>query len=609
VRQPGTSLVYFPAEEYCVYVLDVTRRVCAGVLYTGHAAGTLRGEPLLLPADEVAADLGAGGPSGWLVLCLAHGDGQTELRPYALPIRHADQAPVEPLLRLAGRASFAPWQDAGKLALATDGGYLSLWGVRQKGNRDPLLFPLLPDAVAVDTSKGTARAQVVHADAENYWMLAHGRLHRLQASFKPQSGPGLLPRWPQPPLLGSPLHAAEHRASADGPGVLYLATQLPGRPTCLVSAVDSDEGRLLWQRQLGCIPQRPPLVVGKYVLVRDANGLFRFDQAQVADDGPLFQSAGELLLREPLAEDQLALLAREQEVVELSWPRRVVGPCKLQMRHLALDKEQPLTNHSCVLDALPHGTPALGAGYVLLPLANGSTVRVRLADGSPSAGPDWRGIGADEQQPGHIVALGGADFLLTDGSRALVRFHWPDGMLPENRGRAELPYRIVAPPAVVLGTNGSEPRIGLADAAGNLTLLDGRLQVLRRWELKGQITAGPFVREGKIGCVVGKGRLVWIDPAKAEPLWQYALPAEIVGEPPLIDGVVVVADVQGELRALDPATGDVRGTSYTLRAHVAPDAAPVAFGKGRLFVPLCDGTIMLLPLQALTDAGGEQPAD
>src|SRR5437763_3440074 len=47
VRQPGTSLVYFPADSYSVYVLDVARRACAAVLYTGHTSGSLRGLPLV----------------------------------------------------------------------------------------------------------------------------------------------------------------------------------------------------------------------------------------------------------------------------------------------------------------------------------------------------------------------------------------------------------------------------------------------------------------------------------------------------------------------------------------------------------------------------------
>jgi hypothetical protein len=575
----------------------VTRRTCAGLLYTNHAAGALRAEPLLLPGETQDP------AGGWLVLCLAQANGQTELRPYPLPLRDPDQMPTEPA-QAPGWASFAPGQDAGRIALATDAGYLALWGVRQKGNRDPLLFPLLNDPFAVELGPTPARAQVVRTDAENFWILAHGKLQRVHTTFKPPAGPGLLKRWPHPPALGSPLHEAQHRRGSEGHVVLYTTTQVPGQPTCLASAVDAEGGQPLWQRQLGCVPRRVPLSVGRHVLIRDANGLFLFDPAAVAPSQLSCQDAGVLLTQEALADDRVALLGQGDEALELSWPARA-GACKLRLRQIVLAKERKQTQHICALPAAPHGTPALSGGVALVPLANGVTARLNVADGAVVLGPDWRSAGADEQQPGHIVALGAVDFLMTDGSRALKRLHWPSTGLTEARGRAELPHRIVAAPAVV---SGAEPRVCVADASGTLTLLDGRLQVLRRWPLGGALTAGPFVRAGKIGCIVGKGRLLWLDPDQERPLWEYALPAEIVGEPPLIEGALIVADVQGQFRALDPQTGRERGAGYTLRANVAPAAAPLAFGADRLFVPLSDGTILLLPLHLLAAPAAEKVA-
>ena len=52
--------------------------------------------------------------------------------------------------------------------------------------------------------------------------------------------------------------------------------------------------------------------------------------------------------------------------------------------------------------------------------------------------------------------------------------------------------------------------------------------------MPGKITAGPFERGGKIGCIVDRKQLVWIDLEKKEPIWQYTF-ADIVGEPNLID--------------------------------------------------------------------------
>ena len=40
MHQPGTSLAYFPADEFCLYVIDVAKRTCANILYTRHPAGS-----------------------------------------------------------------------------------------------------------------------------------------------------------------------------------------------------------------------------------------------------------------------------------------------------------------------------------------------------------------------------------------------------------------------------------------------------------------------------------------------------------------------------------------------------------------------------------------
>ena len=71
----------------------------------------------------------------------------------------------------------------------------------------------------------------------------------------------------------------------------------------------------------------------------------------------------------------------------------------------------------------------------------------------------------------------------------------------------------------------------------------------------------------------------------------------------LIDGVLVVGDVAGQFIALDPVSGRRLGAKLTLKANVAPTAAPLPFGPGRAFVPLTDGTIMILPLEKLRYSG------
>ena len=108
------------------------------------------------------------------------------------------------------------------------------------------------------------------------------------------------------------------------------------------------------------------------------------------------------------------------------------------------------------------------------------------------------------------------------------------------------------------------------------------------------------MRGNHVGCIVDGRRLAWIDPAKENTAWEYASAGEgIVGQPQVIDNLVVVADQAGSFVGLDPATGKPRGKSYTLKASVAPAAAPQAFGVNRALVSLTDGTLIILSLDRL----------
>jgi outer membrane protein assembly factor BamB len=599
--QPGTARAFFPGDGFCVYVLDTTTRTCEAVLYANHPAGSLRGPPILVPGKATPAKEGkeVKGQSGSLLLCQSDGSAKTLLRAFNLPIEDPDQAPSD-VEEIKGLSWFPPYHDADKLALATDAGLLSLWGIQQKGNRyDPLLFRMLKDGkddYHVGGSPG--RAQVVHADADGYWVLG-GSLKRLRSVMRLQSGPDLTSAWPQPPSLGSPLHAAQRHQDESGRASLLLATLATDRPTCRLTAVDAATGNLDWQRQLGCVNIHSPAARDGRVLLRDPNGLFLLDSEQYSGEGVKpRQAIDDFLVREPLGpNDEVLLLVGSTEFVQLAWSRTAAPP-KLRVRHIPPIGDSRTEEHE--LQALPAGTSAMGNGFALLPLANGVVARVSFG-GTILAGPHWRGSGVDEQFPGHVVMVGADEFLMTDGRSGMARVSWP-GKTHQQRAACELTHRIVSAPAVLPGTGGARPRLAVADASDTLSLLDAeRLEVLRRWPLPGKITAGPFVQEGGIVCIVEHKRVVRIDPDRPgdrDSVWEYTMVGDIVGAPVLLDGMLIIADVSGAIVAFEPNTGRTLG-GYTLRANVAPDAAPVPFGAGRLLLPLNDGTLVLLPLAKL----------
>src|SRR5262249_14352542 len=129
------------------------------------------------------------------------------------------------------------------------------------------------------------RSLVAHVQGEEMWLLAQGRLQRLEIRLDRVKGPQLIKRWNQPLDLGSPLLPEQIREDQTGTS-LILVTQPLGRPECLVTAVDPEslekgtgtgDPRIRWQRQLGVVCHGEPLIVGGEVLAMDrAGGLFRF---------------------------------------------------------------------------------------------------------------------------------------------------------------------------------------------------------------------------------------------------------------------------------------------------------------------------------------------
>jgi hypothetical protein len=399
--------------------------------------------------------------------------------------------------------------------------------------------------------------------------------------------------------------------------------------------VDDDKGEVQWQRQLGLVCQGEPLLLlppgpgGPPVLLAldQGGGLFAFDPllhprlgadrwvrdgkavgAAVNDDpdvppvllpGPEFHSAYEI-----------AYVAESRELV-IRTVEFGVG------RNL---KETAKTEKRVPLRFPPAGTPAVAGSMLILPLANGKLARLALPlEDKPHVveGPDWRSRRAPPDARGRVVALDGDEFLAGDGLHGLNRWQWAGdkewGSLP--KGEHTSPNfdlkdrRVAADPVTLPAAAGQVPRVCLADSAGDVYLLAaaraGQMTLQRKWSLGGAVTAGPYLQHQadgtvRIGCVVERRQLVWLDPERDKPLWTYPPQpgASLVGRPQLVGDLVVVADQRGRIVGLNPETGVPAGPGYTLQGSMTAAASPVAFGD-RLFTPLSDGTILLPPLRRL----------
>src|SRR5207244_3621113 len=123
------------------------------------------------------------------------------------------------------------YHDGEQLVQVTDAGRLGLFGIRQVNNDDPDLFLETRQGIPLKAERThRGRAQVVHVADDDLWVLAQGELLYLHFD---RYGQRLADLWPKPLPLGSPLHASQVEGKS-----LFVVTQLPDKPTCLVTAVD-----------------------------------------------------------------------------------------------------------------------------------------------------------------------------------------------------------------------------------------------------------------------------------------------------------------------------------------------------------------------------------
>jgi hypothetical protein len=282
---------------------------------------------------------------------------------------------------------------------------------------------------------------------------------------------------------------------------------------------------------------------------------------------------------------------------------------------------QQIVDHPLAEKATLAGTPAIGPGGILVPLSNGTLLRFDLDGTLIKGSPRWREETANPDIRTHVVWLNAEEFLTTDGSRGLTRYHWPRdkrnwSLVPEKGGSEneptiELTSRIVATPIVLPIEPEQAPiRVCVPTADNSIMLLEGQdvpaarklgegLKVKARWDVEGKITGSLALRGQQLLGVVDHRRLVCIDLTKPNPIWVHTAAQAIVGQPQFVEDMLIVADQSGRFVGVDPASGKAINPGLKLESSVAPAASPVAFGPGQAFAPLTDGTILLLPLDRL----------
>jgi len=609
VLQEGTGRLFLPADSQNVFVLDTNPPsadadsppvLLQAILVTGHGSGTLRSEPLVIGGGDEAS----GAAPSYLVLTQNDGINGMRLRTFRLGLPASEQMVALREERLKGWSWFAPVGNQEKMALVTDTGAFALFGLNAMADQEGALFR--QKILEPETASGriAGRGQVVYAGENEFWYLANGELKMLRSGFDPKEGLKLAQGWKQPLLLGTPLHAAQ--VSADGT-LLIVVTQMPNSPACLATAVEAESGLIRWQRNLGLVVQGDPVALGGAVLQMDQNGgVYQIDPNQPElkpQPNQEWYRGGQVLVppRAAVTGETALLRAADGKTAYAIVPTE--NGTKLLVKQITEGqgaKDLPAIN----LGAPMAGPAVLSGSTLIVPRANGSLYRQKLGSDKGENGPDWGSTTVTPETRVFVLALDGDDLLVTDGLRGIAKFSWPAGGAFQKKQEQKVAGRIVSP-LVALPAEKGPPQIVVADTTGQISLLDGEsLQPVLTWKRLGnEITGGPYLVGGKgqparIFVIVDRATLVCLAPDLPQPAWKYRAKGDAIASRPYLSGTtLIVADLAGRFDSLDLQTGAPTGQTFPMTGVLpaAPASAPADFGDGRLFAPLSDGTVLLVP--------------
>jgi len=586
VYDERTGLVYCPADAKRVFAIDPAavdhpdRPACRWVLLTGHAGGSLRSQPAVI--------------GQYLVLSEASNLEQTRLRAFEIResglVEPTDAARKE--LALPGWAWFEPHCTPDRITLVTDQGELGLIGLNLD-NPDEALYRIVPDWRA--KAAAPFRNLVVHAEEHLLWISAGGALEQLAVDVLHQQVKRVGPRGDDlPAVRGIPIHEAQADRLARR---FYLATISPGGQGPRFTAVDSDTGRRLWQRQLGVDLLGDPLPWDDGALLIDHSGRF-----VVLRPGMQPVAGGETA-------PEGAEIGRLLRLGDGPEPGHLVVPAAggTELAILAVDPGSRAQGSAWRVLKLPDpldGRPCISGDFVVAPCSDGQVYRIRFQGDGRN---DKRQVSftTGSRQQVDLYSLSPEAVLLVDGRRHLRRLEvrredvltrWQQvGGEFQPEGEAT---RLEGHPVAV------GDRLFVSDSQGTLTCLDARdpSRRLASWPLGGRVTGGPALRNGRLLAVVDRRRLICIEPDAGadskQPCWiTEPFGGRIRGMPLPAGETLLVADNSRRITGVRLADGKP-AWSTRLRVRVGPSAAPVPCAGGKMLVPLSDGTLMVMRVPA-----------
>lgn len=545
------STAYQMAEHSNLYVLSLPEGACRKVAYLQHEPGSITVPPVIVGE----------------LLVVARNDGVASSRLQVLSLKEGEQGPeLKPLqeLPMKGHVDTAPLVSGRRLLVVTDKADMAVFEVRDAEPDKPL--GKVADGVAAG-EENLVRFPLLLGE---HFFLGDALLTKYDILA---SRGRLQPRWTE--NGGS---ATLQPLVTAGSAVIHIRREV-GLPGVFVSAVDTEEGKTLWQTQLG-VPLAVEPLVGpggdRITAITSAGAVYQVAAAQLADrtvvDQPL-AAVPFAELRQPAANS----VRLEDGSVAIA-----IGDAPKEVTVATVQESPPRLRRVPLPDPLG-GPLAAFAGGLLAPLKTGPVFLFDPRSGNQRVEPFLPTIPSGAEftwrRP---TMLGDQEVLLSDGSTKLYRVGIDDNpkrhMVSRAVGEAPAPIRSAAAVAgsTVYTVDASDRLLGFA-------LPD--LKQATQTPLSGPCVWGPW-QAGTCVLLATDEQLHCVDPE--QPRWKVSLPAGLPAGVPLVDGEsFLLASTGGAVCRIEAATGKVLG-----KVDIGLPLAngPVLLG-GRLLVAGHDGTL------------------
>jgi outer membrane protein assembly factor BamB len=549
--------LYLAGDHASLYCLSLADMSCLGVYYMGHSKGSVRVAPAVAQNK----------------LALLENDGveTCRLRLFTLGAQGAITAQATER-RLNGLAASPPLVAGRRLVVVTDRGQLDVFDVGA-GEDDTVLSQ-------VATREATDSQPVVR-----YVTVADGHIWIGDNQLTKHA---ILPTGNRLPVI--PLDNDYRGAAFDHPLVVVGRTLVhvhrpKGRAGFVVAAMDTQEGRVVWETGLAIPPAGSPLVDSstQTLTVANANGyVFRFDGAAIRSrviDQPLAGQAPPPQARPlgagvDLGEGRAAFSAADSDRVLLVDPAQASRPVQWVALPGAL---------ACPLSRFGDG--------LLAPLALGQVLYLNPADGKE--------LGTSFQprlEPGttrRYTAPGVRDgaprqFVISDGREKIYLVALTNPSKPQLQAVAEAavgPDPIVSP-IVVIG----DAALAVTKHARLVRFSLPSLAPTGETQLSAPLVWGPFPAANGLILATAAGQLTRVQ-ADGSTSWTQPLEhGDLVG-PPLVRGDdLLLTYRKGILERRGLADGKPLGKADMTQSLAA---GPVTF-LSRIVLTANDGTLLIV---------------